>query len=501
MDNLTILKSALKLYSNKKIQELIYESSKNKEVALKYTYGFGKRPMIFQYPSDIIQQSKKSGLSIHISEETWKNPLELNDDDFNADESRIGWDLILDIDGINFEVSHIASKIIVEFLLSKGIKKETISIKFSGNKGFHIAIPFEVMPDVVPFDGEKKSLRKLFPDGPKIVSLYISYRTKDFLRKKLMERYSIQELLDQSDSSFDEITMKDDNRGVILDPYQIVEIDTILISKRHLFRAPYSIHEKSNLVSTPINIEDLNDFNRDDYTVDYVLDNLDYFESVDFLNRDVKKDKNIIKMVRTAFDFYFTTSKLKKIEKEKFKSNFKSRKNKTFENIEIGKEAFEKTAPNCIKSILNGIQDGRKRAVFILTRYLQMLGWSYEEIEEFIYDWNKNNPESLKENYIASQMNYLENNFSKEIMPPNCEKREYYQDLKVCDPDGLCKNIKNPVNYAFIKAKKVSRINKMKEKSKKDNSKDKSDKSKDNSDDSDSSKNSDGKKETDSKDD
>ena len=38
-----------------------------------------------------------------------------------------------------------------------------------------------------------------------------------------------------------------------LDVEKFLEIDTVLISSRHLYRMPYSLHEKSGLVSLPIN--------------------------------------------------------------------------------------------------------------------------------------------------------------------------------------------------------------------------------------------------------
>ena len=46
-----------------------------------------------------------------------------------------GWDLIIDIDAKNWQISKITAWLIVECLKEFGIK--SISIKFSGNKGFH----------------------------------------------------------------------------------------------------------------------------------------------------------------------------------------------------------------------------------------------------------------------------------------------------------------------------------------------------------------------------
>ena len=42
----------------------------------------------------------------------------------------------------------------------------------------------------------------------------------------------------------------------------IIDVDTILIASRHLYRAVYSLHEKSGLVSIPVEIDHLLDFEK-----------------------------------------------------------------------------------------------------------------------------------------------------------------------------------------------------------------------------------------------
>jgi hypothetical protein len=34
------------------------------------------------------------------------------------------------------------------------------------------------------------------------------------------------------------------------------------------------------------------------------------------------------------------------------------------------------------------------------------------------------------------------------MMPPNCDNKGYMLDTQFCHPDGLCRTIKNPVQYA-----------------------------------------------------
>ena len=47
------------------------------------------------------------------------------------------------------------------------------------------------------------------------------------------------------------------------DPESILEVDTVLISSRHLYRMPYSLHEKSGLVSLPISPDKVMGFEKE----------------------------------------------------------------------------------------------------------------------------------------------------------------------------------------------------------------------------------------------
>jgi len=102
------------------------------------------------------------------------------------------------------------------------------------------------------------------------------------------------------------------------------------------------------------------------------------------------------------------------------------------------------------------MEDGRKRSVFLLATFLRLVGWNSKMIEEKIMEWNKSNQEPLRENYIKSQLKWYARNPT--YLPPNCDNKGYYKDMKVCFPDNICKTIKNPVNYTFksMKNKKKS---------------------------------------------
>ena len=230
----------LKYYSNKKIQEFLLRTSQNREFVAKFEDNFSRRPDVLQFENDIMEFVKKGATSFHISEEHWSNPLSLKSGmtQTELNNLRTNWDLILDIDG-PLEFSKIATDLIVEALRFHDL--ENFTVKFSGNKGFHIAIPSNAFPEVV----DNKKTKDLFPEGPRIIASYL----KEMIRGMLSERLIEKTLKEEVKKNFD--------------PFSIVDIDTILISNRHLFRAPYSYHEKSGLISIPINKNNILNFNKE----------------------------------------------------------------------------------------------------------------------------------------------------------------------------------------------------------------------------------------------
>ena len=163
------IKDAKAYYSRDEIKKALVAHANGREVAIRFDSYFGKRPDILQYPNDISETAKKGATSYHVSEERWTNPLELSTSmrKRDLDELRSGWDFILDIDCPIWEYSKL-----ITFLLVKALKKHNvncISIKFSGNKGFHIGVPFEAFPET--FANQK--MEALFPEAPKrIVALW-----------------------------------------------------------------------------------------------------------------------------------------------------------------------------------------------------------------------------------------------------------------------------------------------------------------------------------------
>ncbi|MBU4501861.1 MAG: hypothetical protein KKA79_04660 [Nanoarchaeota archaeon] len=441
--------SYLQFYSRKDIQKEILKNAKDREVALKFgDKGFGKRPDILQFEGDVFELAKEGVTSFHISEERWSNPMDLNTGmkRKDLDELRAGWDLILDIDG-PFELSRITAQLLVDALKFHDI--ENVAVKFSGNKGFHLAIPFEAFPEKV----HNEQTKDLFPEGPRKIAEYLKHfiynpKEKQFLlRDKILEKYP-------------------EEYGSLDDPFGVVDIDTVLISSRHMFRAPYSIHEKSGLVSVPIDPNKIHEFKKDDAKPENV--------KVGFPFLDHENFSDASGLIVQAFD----RAGKEIIDKEE---------NEAFEKIkkDLSSDAFiyeggiKKKGefkipcppikadffPPCILKIMKGIEeDGRKRALFIMVNFLKSCGWTIDDIKEYLCnDWNQKNYEPLREGYILSQLNWHQRQ-DKKILPPNCENKAYYKDLRFCLEESFCGKIKNPVNYAIIKSRLFEKQKKVKKK-------------------------------------
>src|SRR3989344_1232977 len=175
--------ACLRFYKRKDIQDVIVAHAKNKEIGIRYNDSFGKRPDIMAYPKEIVELALRGVTSFHASEELWENPLELDSSKprKELDQLRVGWDLALDIDCKFVDYSKIAADLIIQFLKYCGVKD--ISCKFSGNKGFHIGVPFEAFPKKV---GEVET-KNLFPDAAKRIAFYIKENIKTELAKRILE--------------------------------------------------------------------------------------------------------------------------------------------------------------------------------------------------------------------------------------------------------------------------------------------------------------------------
>ncbi|MAG47818.1 hypothetical protein CL617_04385 [archaeon] len=475
----------LNYYSRKDVQEELLNFSKNKEFVPKFKDSFGKRPDMVQYPRDILEHVKKGATSFHVSEERWKDPLSLKTGltKKDLDKLRISWDFVIDVDFEVFECSKIIANNIVKALEEHKIKN--IFVKFSGNKGFHILIPFESFPESI----KKHNVKDLFPEAPKdllfYINNYIDNEKNNFkLTKEIVSNNYFQEYLKtkkKKESDFIQNLCSKCNKPKVsgekiefVCPYcnetyfedpktkfkkckmckkftqrmtdlkskcscgnrKFIKrinlaLDTILISSRHLYRAPYSIHEKSDLVSLPIDKNKILDFNKDDAKPENIK------EIKPFVDESIIIKEEARTLMNRAFS-------IQKIEQKK-----------EIKEFDIPKSPIKiQNFPPCILLGLKGLEDGKKRFLFILLNFLKSSGYNHSQIKDIIYDWNKRNKEQLNEGYVLSQLSWHQR--QKQVPPPNCPSNSnlgYYTDLNICKPDNLCKTIKNPAQYTLKKSK------------------------------------------------
>jgi len=412
---------AIAHYSKPEVMMELVRISQDREVGIVLQGGhYGKRPDILQYPKEVEAMGRRGATSFHISQERWSNPMQLGPDltKRQLEALRIGWDLIIDIDCPWFDYATIAAETVVEALEFHGVVPH---VKFSGNRGWHIAIPFEAFPDTV---GSKETSH-MYEQASEAILRYLREFINEALWIKIKEKEGdIRKIVEKTGKKREEFLTPD---GV--DIVELMGLDLALGKQRHLIRAPYSLHEKTGLVSLTINPEDISKFNKELARPELVTKIHD-----GFLNPKNVKHGSASQLLIQALDW---KGKLKEVEEVK-------------PIVSIEGKVHETRFPPCMKLILNGMTDGKKRALFALLNFLKCCNWSWSEIEQRVKEWNKKNVEPLKEGYIIAQLNWHQRN-PKKVPPSNC--KEYYQEIGVCQPDQTCQVIKNPLSY--VKRKKL----------------------------------------------
>lgn len=411
-------------YSQKEVQKEFLRLAQGRESQVWFGQIRGIRPEIVNFEGDVIDLVRQGMTSFHISEERWKDPMLLESGLMKRqlDDLRVGWDCILDLDSKNLEFSKMTADLLVEALKFHDIK--SYSLKFSGNHGFHIAIPFETFPREV----NNVNIKDYFPDGVRVISEYLKDMIKDFLSSKILSKYKVEDAVKTVNKNITDVLVNGK-----LDPFKLVDIDSVLISNRHLFRCVYSVNEKSGLVSIPI--KSIDEFDIENAKMENVKFNLKF---LDFENAVKDESKNLLIQ---AFDWAKKTNFIE--EKKTFEKSF-----------EIPKTAIKADYfPPCILKLMSGVkEDGRKRAIFVLVNFLQNMGWNLEDIEKFLFEWNKKSYEPLREGYLKAQVSWFKRQ-KKIVLPPNCDNSGYYKTMGVKCEDGICNMCKNPVNYALRKSR------------------------------------------------
>ena len=486
-----IRKITLLYYSRPEIQKAIFDFSRNREAVPRYFEGFGKRPDSFQYESDILGLVRKGATSFHCSEELWKNPLEI-ETGMSAEQLnslRTGWDLIIDIDCKYFEVSKKAAQAVVSSLKKHGIRN--LGIKFSGSKGFHILVPWASFPKDVGM-----GTKDLFPELPRKMLAFIKSESEKELRRILpdefykdFEKTSIQKGIkcntchsiasekilakyscefcgtsETKELSSEPKELKCPNCGrefelsketfyycdncrisSLESPYnfsasedydlfELMGLDFVLVSPRHLFRMPYSLHEKTALASVVITEDEIENFQLKD------------------ANPLTAVPRNFLPEAREGEAKEFATRALEwyaeNVREEKPYSERKA--SEKFSPVKI--ENFsDKNFPPSVQKILLGLKDGKKRALFILLNFFRSLNLESGEIERRLYEWNAKNDPPLKEGYIYTQI--LWSMKKPPVMPPSFDK-DYYKGIGIIPTEEEIR-LKNPVTYMVSKSQKA----------------------------------------------
>lgn len=377
-----------------------------------------KRPDMLGYPADIIERVRRGAVSFHCSIERWRNPMALSTalTSEQLNELRTGFDFILDIDAkAKFEHARTAAVVVCEMLADFGVRP---TVKFSGRRGFHIAIAAEAFPASIDF----KPTAAQYPAIPQAVAAFVKESVSDKLLEALIQQEGGVAALASCIKGLPELTA-----------YAFVELESNW-SSRHLFRAPYSLHEKSWLISLPIRLFELPKFRPE--SAKFIAK-----PSVPFLQN---KPEEATELLIQALD-----RAAKRIPQKPA--------------IEVrargGQPIPEEFFPPCLKAILAGLTDGRKRSLFTLYTFLRSVNWPAERIEGRIREWNTKNANPLPARLLSTQLKWHKRQ-SRTLMPANCDSELFYGSLGICKRTPNC--AKNPVNYAFKTFAQTQKVIKLK---------------------------------------
>jgi len=313
------------------------------------------------------------------------------------------------------------------------------SVKFTGGTGFHIGVPWGSMPDKIDY----KTAKSLFPDLPRAMCMYMREYCRDELEKALLKLDEPEKLAEQAGIKVGELLSRDG-----INPFKLVDIDPVLISPRHLFRMPYSLNMKSSLVSLPVKSSELSGFEK------RMAEPGRFKAALGFLDSDAKDEAGAL--VVEAMDWQMKNRKA-------------TRPGQRME-FRFSRAVEPEHFPPCIKRIMEGLEDGKKRSLFILINFLSSVGWKWDAIEHAVFDWNSRNIPSLPENYIRTHMRWSRSRAESQgrgLMPPGCRNEGWYSSIGVCMPDETCggasKSVGNPAVYPVRKLGRLKQERKAKQ--------------------------------------
>ena len=412
------------------------------EVAPRYFNTFGTRPDILLYDGDVESLANRGATSFHCSEERWKDPLKLKVElgRQELDSLREGWDFIIDIDCKFIEYSKLTASLLIKALQFHGVN--TFGLKFSGGTGFHLCVAYEAFPKMI----YGKDLRLLFPDAARAMLDYLKRIIEKELAARLQDLDSMREISQTTGKSEKELLT---GTGEKFNPYSIVNLDSGLISSRHLFRMPFSLNEKTSLASIVLSASEIGKFNPQ------IAKPSDFIRYRPFIIAPEKEEGR--ELLMQALDWKGKVGAvigrehaamargIGGISPSSYGAGFGLETQRGSGGIiEIKGRVGDEDFPPCIKKALEGLKgDGRKRALFILLNFFRCINMPDEEIEERLREWDKRNGRPLGEGYLRSQLNWYKKQ-EKKFPPPNCD-HPFYKDIGIYTPE--CERMKNPLSY------------------------------------------------------
>ncbi len=203
----------------------------------------------------------------------------------------------------------------------------------------------------------------------------------------------------------------------------IASLDLVLVASRHLFRMPYSLHEKTALASVVMEKSQIDSFSpRDAHP-------LKLKEVQSFFPQEVRVGE-AEKLLAAALEWKKVDDATQEATRKKSYANH--------EQISI-EGVTEEMFPRPIKKLMKGLTDGRKRGAFVLITFLRACNFSPEYINDKVREWNKKNDPPLKEGYLASQIDWHLKQ-KRKILPPNYSNPSFYRDLQLFDKPPQDKN-------------------------------------------------------------
>ena len=500
-------------YSKPDVQKVILDFSAKREVVPRYFEAFGKRPDTLVYPSDILSLVKKGATSFHASEEIWRDPLQLSTENKELSELREAWDLLIDIDSPYLDYSKIAAKLVCSLLERYGVKNYGIKFSGSKGfhiivpaqafprqfEGKETRLMFPELPRAItefilheiksPYNKEitklginiealqektKLSKEELLeipcprcgsPSKKVVMSVFQCPDCKTINERpnvKITNRklkctecpgyFSFVEQKEYFKCYKCGLTSQDKEynteKKVIYEKAHDKEhssdfkeeiaasklgsLDLVLVSPRHLFRMPYSLHEKTSLSSVVITKEQLENFSPKDADP-LKIKILPFYKQA--------REGEATHLLKAALEWKNKTT----AEKEQRNIAYEKTEFKDIDFSGITEDMF----PAPIKKLLNGLQEGKKRGLFVLITFLRSLNFPPEYITNKVHGWNKLNKPPLKEGYVKSQIDWHLKQ-KRKILPPNYSNDNFYKDLNLLDKEP---NAKNPISEVIRKLK------------------------------------------------